>query len=156
MPTVIRDEYLEINSIPLATPAWEILDLSELLNGPDIRGADRRLPGVAGVIPNKRRVDVSVRSLPMLIYGDYDQEGDEYDNPHAGLVANLAYLRDNLLLPTGTGDGTLPATLHLLEVTMTADVHVLSPLATGMLTGYEMRATLDISIPGGYFVESGS
>ncbi len=159
MPYVItRDEWLEIDGIPLATPAWEITDLSELLNGPDVRGSDRVLPGVAGVVALRRRVTVSVRTLPMVIYGDRDWNGDSYEDGHDGVETNLAYLVDNLCIPTDTGDGTLPAVLYLIGGGVrTADVHVLSPIHTATELGPAgLRATLDLSIPAGYFSESGS
>lgn len=152
-PVITRSEYLEIDDIPLATPAWEILDLSELLNGPDLRGSDRRLPGVDGVVALPRRVDVSVRTLPMIIYGDYDMNGVAYNDPHAGVIANTLWLRDNLLLPTGEGDGTREATLYLTgDIELYGYVHVLSPLHTASTIGPDgLLATLDLSISAGMF-----
>lgn len=153
MPFIITsDEWLEIDGIPLATPAWIITDLSELMNGPDVRGEDQIIPGAPGVKPLPRHVHVSLRSLPMVIYGGYDWEGNPYSDGHEGVETNLAYLVENLLLPPGTADGTRAAVLHLWNGDIrTGDVHVISPLRTATELGPAgLRAILELSIPAGY------
>lgn len=149
MPTVTRSPYVDIDGVPLATPAWEVLDLAPLLAGPDQRGSDVLIPGAAGVLPQPRRATVSKRSLPMVVYGDYDQDGAAVADGAAGLIANLDHLRANVTDPTGVGDGTRTLTLHLTGgATRTCPVHV-----EGMDLGDEgvpaVRAVLRLSFPSG-------
>jgi len=153
MPNVItRYPHLEINGVPLATPAWEASDLNSLLQGPDQRGSDRLLPGASGVRPYKRRATVSKRSVRLVIFGDYDREGVAYADPFAGLVANIDYLRLNVSDPTGTGDGTRTAILRLSAVSAkTGSVHV-EGLELSDDDPPTVRAVLMLSLPTGALV----
>lgn len=126
--------------------AWHV-SLTPLLATPDARGSDRLLPGVAGVIPYRRRSTVTRYSLPFIVIGTYDRLGNMNADPEAGLDANIAWLNANLLLPTGAGDGTRVAVFTPRGLAaITADVHVL-----GIPEPYElgpvMRTTLEISAP---------
>lgn len=147
--TITAAEYLEIDGVPLFTYGWETVDLSELWAGGDVRGTDRLIPGAAGVRPYPRRTTVSIRSVPMVVYGHTDADGVPYADVRAGLEANLDFLRANVTDPTNVGDGTRTATLHLPSgATRTGDVHVvgfsLSPVGPAAV-----RAVLSLSIPGG-------
>lgn len=151
MPLITRSEYLEIDGVPLATPAWEVAagGLLPLLQGPAIRGTDRLLPGVPGVKARKRRATVTLRSVPMKIFVDVDLDGDPYDDPAEGLTANVDYLRANVADPTNIGDGTRTATLHLKDgSTRSGAVHVES-LELGGDDENAVLAVLTLSIPGG-------
>lgn len=150
MPVITHAEYLAINAVPLATPAWVITDLTPLWEGAEVRGDDRLLPGVAGVKKYRRRATVTRKALPMLVFGQFDQDGNAYADPRAGLWTNIAYLRTNVVDPTNIGDGTREAVLHGPGgVTVSGDVHVISPLKLTILGTITMRAVLEISIPGG-------
>lgn len=144
-------ENLTIDGISLTTPAWWCGDLAPLVDGPDLRGEDTLLPGVAGVVANPRRVTVSKRSVQMFITGDYDRLGVAQTNPRIGLQRNCQYLIDNLLIPPG-GDGTRLAVLTMAdETTRSARVHVLPPLELSAAGHRGRRGVLTLSIPGGYF-----
>lgn len=148
MPCV---ENLTISGISLATPGWNCGDLSPLVDGPDLRGEDVLLPGVAGVIALPRRITVSKRSIEMIIFGAFDRFGTPQSNRRVGLQNNTQYLIDNLLLPPG-GDGTRPAVLTMADAsTRSAYVHVISPLQLSASGQDTRRAVLTLSIPGGYF-----
>lgn len=154
--TITRDEYLEIdanpggvaNMIPLATYAWEILDLSPLWSSAKKRGSDRLVPGVAGVRSYRRRRTVTVRSLPMIVYGDLDQNGAAYADAREGLETNIAYLEANLVEDPGTTAGTRNAILHRPLSTKSGAVHVLG-LELAPLGPSSVRAVLELSIPAG-------
>lgn len=155
-PVITYTRYLEISGIPLATPAWKVIDLAPLLDGPDLRGADRLVPGAVGVRPYPRRATVSIRTLQMVIFGDRSLEGTPYANRRDGIDTNVAYLVDNLLAPPG-GNGTRLAILHLQNGSMkSAYVHVLSPLRLGHIGPGAVRGALDLSIPSGKFVPGSS
>lgn len=112
-PLIVATEYVEVSSVPLATPAWRVVNVSELWQGPEVRGDDRLVPLVDGVVPYPRRPDVTVRTLRVHIFGDYDHEGNAHTDGRAGLWANIAYLRDNVADPVTSGDGTRPIVVHL-------------------------------------------
>lgn len=161
MPTVItRTYYLEINGIPLATPAWECPDLSPLLDDPQLRGADGILPYVNGGVPYRRRINPTVYTLALDVFGDQDHEGDPYDDAFEGLLTNFDYLKANLGLASETGDGTVGAIFHRGDLDqLTAEVHFLGfkgSRTSGSGTPSLLRTTFDISVPVGRFTETGS
>lgn len=143
-------EYLEVNDVPLATPAWRILDLSALFGSPALRGSDDLIPGVAGVIPNPRRITVTTLALPMAIFGERDREGVAHPSVREGLMLNIDELLAQVAEPA-TGDGTVEAVWHRADGgTLTADVHVLG-LPIRSLGPTAALATLQLSIPQGRF-----
>lgn len=156
MPTPSQDEYLDIGGIPLAIDgAWEWLDLSPIWQGPDKRGSDRLVPGVAGVVPYRRRPTVSVRELQGYVHGFKDYNGGVFADVRVGLEANVAFLQDNIEADPG-GDGTRVATLHLPSgATKSADVHVLA-LRLSAFGPTSARAVLVLSIPTGSLAYVGS
>lgn len=135
------------------TQAWKILNLNTLMDGPAIRGSDRLLPGAAGVRARKRRADVTVHSMELIVTGITTSAGVRNADFAAGLWINLKYLRDNVTDPYSTGDGTRSATLYLPDgTTQTASVHC-STLQTQPVdqSSYYVKATFDLSIPAGSF-----
>lgn len=152
-PLIVSTEYLEINSVPLATPAWDVVDYSPLYDEKPVRHANRIIPNVtgrAGYMPvgDEKRV-----MLRMVIKGERNHENTVYANPRVGLWTNIAYLRTNVVAPTGTGDGTRAATWHLPDgtTTKTANVQVIPPLSLSELGLYAVRAVLEFIIPAGDF-----
>jgi hypothetical protein len=149
-PLITRTVYLEINSVPLATPAWEVGDLTPLLDGADEKGGDRDLPhGTAVAYP--RRPRVTVRDVPLAIFGDFDQDGTPHADIDAGFVTNLAYLQANVLGAGTAADGTRPAVLHLPSGTRSADVTVGLALGLSPFDGVAAVGVLRLSIPAGAF-----
>ena len=147
---------LTIGGIDLNCPAWDITDLTPLWAEFDVRGDDRLLPGVAGVIPYRRRLDVTTHALAMLISGDVDRFGAVNANAWIGLEQNVAYLRANVVNPTNVGNGTRAAVLTMPSgATRNADVHALGlrvSSAVGARSEHALiKAVLQISIPAGVF-----
>lgn len=152
---------LTIDGVLLNTPAWDCTDLTTLWVEATVRGGDRLLPGVPGVIPYRRRLDVTTYALPMLISGDVDQDGTDYPNAWVGLETNMDVLWSDVVAPTNTGDGTRPAVLTMPSgLERTADVHVLGlrvSSAVGASTDHALvRAVLQLSVPAGRFEFAGS
>jgi hypothetical protein len=146
MPNVItRSTYLEINSVPLAKPAWRILDLSRL-HGRAARGGDRLMPGAAGVRAHRRYRTIYTTSLPLLVEGRQDREGNVNSDIYAGLDTNIDYLITNVVEPPATA--TVAAVWHRASGNKSAAIHVegFEPEAFGK--GW-VRFSLDISIPNG-------
>lgn len=154
---ITRTEYLEINdylgttSIPLATPAWRIINMSTLFEGPDVRGSNRVLPGTAGEKAFPKRVGATVKVLQMVVYGGRKWDNTVYSDRHVGLETNLLYLADNLAVPPAAPAGTRASTLHLADgSTRTANIQVIK-FRIGSGGGLDTLATLDINIPTGRY-----
>lgn len=148
MPTVInRATYLEINSVPLATPAWRITDLSKLY-GLAVRGEDRLIPATSGSRAYRRWIASRVVGLPLLVEGARTHEDVVNANVWSGLDANVDYLMTNVVLPPATA--TYSAIWHRASGNLTAEVHVegFEPEAWGH--GWT-RFRLELSIPAGRF-----
>jgi hypothetical protein len=159
MPVITRPTYIELNSIPLATPAWEVNDLSELLDVGRVRGSDVVMPGARGARPFRRRHTVVTRTLPMIVFGEKDIEGAAVADPVQGAINHMLYLADNLGIGIAgiDGDGTVDLIWHLPDATvLTAVVHVLGMIGTRDVAPGVLRTTIDLSFPDGGFVEVGS
>lgn len=147
--TFVLREYLVVSGITLATAAFFGTDLSDLRRPADQRGRERIIPH-GGVIAKPRRRTVSKRSLPMVIFGNTDQNGNALSDYQAGMDAHIAYLNANVVAPISSGDGTRAASLVLANSVRNAQIHV-EGLEIGRRHGPTAWATLHISIPGGEF-----
>ncbi len=133
------------------TPCW-YTDVRPLWDSATVRGTDRILPGVTGVISYQRRWTVTKLNLPMVISGFVDRAGSIYNNPFVGLQINQAFLINNVVEPTGTNPGTRTATLTMPDSsTRTGPIHV-ETLRFGNQAGPLALAVLVISVPGGMLV----
>lgn len=147
---------LTIGGVLLNTSRWDIPDLSPLWIEAAQRGRDRIIPGSAGVLAYRRRLDVTTHALRILISGDVDEAGAPVADAMIGLEQNVADLRTTVVDPTNVGDGTRAATLVLPSgATMTADVHV-TGLRVSSTRGANrkhalMVGALQVSIPAGRF-----
>lgn len=151
MPPVIPTRYLDIASVPMSiVGAWMVTDYTSLLEEADQRGDDRLIPSLAGRAPYKRLRDRTKVVVPMEIFGASDSSGAAHANAITGLEANIVYLNTNVVAPTGTGNGTRLATLHLPGGNRTAYVHVLK-LSLGRRGPDRVLAGLELSIPAGRF-----
>lgn len=143
---------LTINSIPLMSPAWRVVNMQVLQSGAALRGSDVVIPGVAGVKARRRRQTATEYMLEMRIFGDVNVSNAVYANAVQGVVSNINYLRYYVVDPPGTGDGTRSATLTLATgATSTKDVHVTGFQVGDSIGWGKVNATLDISIPSGAF-----
>jgi hypothetical protein len=158
MPTITQFEYVEINSVPLATPAWEITDLAPLWDAAPIRGGDRLIPFQQGVDPVRGIVDAFRCQLPFIVYGDFDQDGTPIADARAGLWTNIRYLQDQFCIPNpATIEGTWPLILHAPDgSSWGGDCKVLPPLQLVGATPAAAEGVFDILIPAGGLVEIAS
>jgi hypothetical protein len=150
VPDVITaSEYLIINSVPLATPAWRLTSLVPLWSSADLVGSDRRLPK-AGVRAFRRRATATRIVLPGVVFGSHNREGVAYGDVRTGLHANIDALHAALVEPPATDEGTYAATWVKPGTDKTADVHVLAFNPSRLGPG-SVRFALEISIPTGRF-----
>lgn len=148
-------EWLEINGFSLSTPGWTHVDLSSLLDRPDKRTGAKVIPGGPGVIVFPLRNTVSRRTVPMVIFGDLDGNGNPHPNARFGCETNIEAIHAAVVDapdPTVTPDGTRLARLHLVTGERVARVRVVAPLALGAFSAGAYRATLDLEFPYGTFV----
>lgn len=157
----LTDGNLTIGGIPMKTHGWNILDLRSLWMPATIRGADKLLPGAAGVRSYPRRKTVTEVSLPMVLTGEANANGVApavgVQGPttayFAQLEANIAYLRANVVDPIApTTDGTRTAVLTMPSgATRTGKVLVVG-LSLDSAVSHTISATLTLSVPGGTLV----
>lgn len=148
--------YLEIDEIPLSTPAWEVLNLEDLESGPDVRGEPRLLPGAVGVRANPLRATVTEHTLNLYFHGSADPEGNPFDEAHAGILSNLARFRADVVSQPSVGV-TRNAVLHLPDPddpdtegpSRTGAVQIRKLSVGEALSPDCVRATLDLIILGG-------
>lgn len=156
MAQITRTWYLEIDSVPLATPAWEIPDVDgswvSLFDSPDLRGQDRVIPFSDGARAYPRRPTVTVVTLPLNIYGDADQDGVAHPNQFEGMVANFDALKA-LIGAGAASDGTVTAIVHRGGLdALAASVTFLGFKGSSGFGDDHIRTTFDLSIPAGRFV----
>lgn len=145
-----RTEYVEIGGLVLATPAWECVDSSALYDAPPVRGDDIVVPYHEGALSFRRIVAPRRVVLPMVVYGDVDREGNEYEDARVGLRTNLDDLKRELARPAQVGNGTR-LLRHIFKdgEIRQAPCVVIPPLGTGPLGPTSVRCTVDLVIPGG-------
>ena len=150
--TITSPEWLEIDGVPLSTPAWETTEASDLWSSPEVRGTDLVIPGAAGVRPYPRRPTVTPVTIELAIVGDVRWDGARHDDPRAGLAINCAHLEALTDPLTTATDGTRLAVLHYAQDTpwdtRQGRVHV---LRLRIARNGPMFATgqLELSIPAG-------
>lgn len=129
--------------------------LSEFLTLADQRGEDRILPGAGGVIANRRRVTVTRLTVRLVVVGEILHTGSIPADAKIGLMTNLKYIYDNIVVPTGLTDGTRAVTLVLPgPFTGTGAAHITRMDRTSQTLGVDKahwEGQLGISIPVGRF-----
>lgn len=114
---------LTISTESLATPAWDIPDLTSLWFSAGRRGDSIVMPGADGRRSNPSRLDEIEVDLLFLVNGEVDRLGTPYSDAWEGLETNLEYLWTNVFVPIDNGRGTRPAVLTLPSAaTRNADV----------------------------------
>lgn len=117
-----QTEYVEVDGVPLATPAWEVENLEELFGSAEPRGADLVVPYRRGVVPLRRNLGPKPVDLSVVIFGATDPDGVDHPDERAGLLANRdAFLRDVWRPPqVGTVTGTRTLRYHAPDGTTRA------------------------------------
>lgn len=144
---------LTIGGVAMMCPAWVVINLHELWLAADQRGTDRVRPNTTGSYPIRRYATATAHTLRLKVVGDVDRTGSASASRLQGIYTNIAYLRDNVVAPTGATDGTRSAVLTVPGgSTLTEPIHV-----TGMQfrdiceDGSWALLDLQISIPSGRF-----
>lgn len=101
MPYVITrpSEYIEVNAVPFATPAWEAMDLSAFYDMAALRGEDRVISMAPGRAPVRQLLDEFTAVIPLSVSGFRDWDDNEYADPMLGLLLNIEHLKANVFAP---------------------------------------------------------
>lgn len=156
---------LTIGGISMNRPAWAILGdeqgeggLLGLITNVAQRGSNRKIPGSAGVLAYRRRVDETEHELRILVAGDVNSSGVATSDHNQGLAVNLDYLYTNVIAPVVSTTGTRSASLVIPGLaTRTANIQVTGlqqteyHLAPNGRDGAIWEGRLQITIPAGRF-----
>lgn len=118
MATPFLDERIDLDGVPLSTPAWEINDLSPLWDLPEVIAHDLKVPYRRGVIPFRRPLAGKSVDLPFTIIGAVDPDGVAHPDPREGLQLNHEAFMAAIAPPmVATITGTRVLTYHLPDGT---------------------------------------
>lgn len=151
---ITSDRYIDIDGVPLETPAWHTVNLLEVFKPAAKRGGSGVLiPTRDGRVPVKARPDETTRTIQLWLENHVDWEGVAYENRASGFIWNVDHLKQEIIASPGTSDGTRVLTLHLGDDgDWVGDVVVL-----GMDFNEETGvATIDVNLVDGELTLSGS
>lgn len=100
------DHHVEIDGVPLSTPAWEHTNIQTLYSGASTRGENRVMPGASGVRALPWRADQTMVTITLAIFGANRWDGAANADAVAGLWANIAHLQATIIDPPATGNST--------------------------------------------------
>lgn len=156
MPTVItRATYATFDTVPTATPAWNTLNVLELLKpAPKRTVGGVVLPGATGRRARKIYDDGTERTLLMQFFGDRDREGLAHPNLRQGIEANLEYFMTNVVEAPANPTSTRTCVLTLPSgATWSGPVQILSLDWADDTIASVWNATLTLFIPRGRLVK---
>ena len=156
MPPVITatDEYLVVNSVPLATAACRILDLNPLSDAVPLRGRNRIIPGADGRLAIRRRPDEFVVTLAAVVNGAFGDDGEPNSNPRQGLRDYLRYLGGALGQGSATDESQVVTDWYQPDGTLyRTDAQWAGPYGARRVGPYVVRTTFDVVIPSGVWTE---
>lgn len=151
MATANASEYLTLDGIPLSTAAWVTEDIATILDGPGTRGGDLINPARFGDIARRRTLSSRSATIPIVVIGHVDSDGNDNVDPRAGLIANLDELK-TVLTPnwgTLTGTRTLAWVNEDTGETREAEVHIDPAISTSAIGPHAVRIVVTVTIPGG-------
>lgn len=145
--------HLEIDGVPLSTPAWEHLNIQALYSGANVRGENRLLPGAAGRRALPWRPDETMRTITLAIFGTQSWDGSINADPVAGLWENVAHLQ-SFVVDNPLNDGsTRTATIKRAGATdLTATIQVRAfEIDDEPYSPAAVAATMEIALMSGAF-----
>jgi hypothetical protein len=142
-------EYIDIDGVPMATPAWIATDLSELNDGPENRGENLIIPRRPGTIFRSKIRDAKIVNIPIVIFGDRDAEGNTHADPRRGLIDNINALKKALTTPNTPNDNARLLTYHRASGDVEALVQTSPKLDISPIGPTAASAVITIEIPAG-------
>jgi hypothetical protein len=148
---ITSTEYVTIDNVPLATPAWIATDLSELNSGSSNRGQSLVIPRRPGALFRNRINEEKVVNIPMIIFGDKSPEGATYANKREGLLTNIGLLKKALFNPYQPNDLSRTLTYYKPDGNVEAVVQTSAELNIEPIGPNTARCVIQIEIPSGTF-----
>lgn len=148
---ITATEYVAIDGVPLATPAWIATDLSELNSGASQRGESLVVPRRPGAYFRNRVPDQKSVNIPMVIFGDKSPEGVAYADPREGLLTNLDLLKKALYTPYQPNDLARLLTYYKPNGNVEAFIQSSPELEIEPIGPTTARCVIKIEIPSGTF-----
>ena len=143
---------LEIDDVPLSTPAWEHLDIQALYSGPAMRGENRVMPGAYGRRALPKRPDETTRTLTIAVFGFQRWDGTANPDPVAGLWENINHLHAFIIDPPATADSTrLAKIVRIDQPDLFARIQVLGFEVDETYSPAAISASMDIAVISGGF-----
>ena len=146
---VTASEYVAIDDVPLATPAWVATDLSELNDGPENRGENLVIPRRPGSVFRPKVREERIANIPMVIFGDRDPEGNTYADSRQGLIDNINLLKKALTTPNTPNVNARLLTYYRASGNVEAGVQTTPKLDIQPVGPYSARAVVTVVIPSG-------
>lgn len=144
--------HLEINGVPLSTPAWEHTNLQAVLGAATVRGENVVMPGAVGVRAVRRRPTETNHTIELCVFGDRSWDGSTNTDPVMGLIANLEHLKTNVVDPLASTNSVRTAILRLPTGTRTAAIQVLGFEVVETLSPACVNASMDVTFLRGALV----
>jgi hypothetical protein len=145
--------HLEIDGVPLSTPAWEHVNIEALYAGPTVRGENRVMPGAGGRRALLWRPDETMVTVSLAIFGDVRWDGTVNTDAVAGLWANRDHLYTNVVANPGNTDSTRAGVIKRAGAAdRTARIQVRGFNIEEHIGTTALRASLDIAVISGSFV----
>jgi len=146
---VTATEYIDIDGVPLSTPAWETLNFDELNSGVETRGENLIIPRRPGAFIRPRIIDQKIVNIPIIIYGNKAPDGSTYGNAREGLQTNIDLLKAALFNPYQPNDFTRLLTYHRSTTDLEAVCQTKPNLDLERLSPTTARGIITIEIPNG-------
>lgn len=117
---VNRPLWLEIDGVPLATPAWRCVNpLGAVRSGGRRNTGGLVIPRSTGRLARRMWQDASQLTLEVQVYGTKGMVGDPTSSVLQGVLDNLLFLDANIGALPATDDSTREAVLHMPDGTTT-------------------------------------
>lgn len=149
--TITSTEYITIDGIPLSTPAWQTLELSELNNAADVRGSSIVIPRRPGQIFRNKVRDSKIVNIPIIIYGDRAPDNTIYNDKREGLLLNLDLLKKALANPYQPNDNQRLLTYYRPGLTLETAIQTTPNIQYEEINPTTARAIIKLDIASGAF-----
>ena len=139
--TILNAEYLQIGGVPLSSYAYVTEDAASILDGASTRGQDLVNPVRAGTVARRRILDAREITIPVVVTGYYDADGNTNADPRQGLIDNINALK-NVLKPAITLGGQILLEWVTPTITRYAYVHVNSSIQVSSVGPHAARMVI--------------
>lgn len=146
LPGPIDGWQWNVDDVDMICPAWWVLNIQVLFQGPTVVIANRQQAGTNGRKGYPGITDEAKVSLRFVINGTVNSDGDPYEDPREGLIANYDFLRTNVFDPV---DPLRTSTLSLPSGPSRIAQVQFDPFPLAAADGGWVEDTLGVTVVGG-------